>query len=247
MDATRSSTKFSKAAFTLIELLVVIAIIAILAGMLLPALAKAKEKAVRTQCLNNMKQILMTMNIYVVDHDDRLPFPNWGPTTVGWLYGYSNNLAGTSNKFQIKGGSLFSYLQTSNVYRCPLDFKPFPQFNGQPIWYQRDQQLSTYAFNGAMCGYKSTNDNNRPRRLTQFSGVAYAAWEADESLNGVFHFNDGANRPDEGISLRHVVGALVGNFSGGADWLNAQTTWKQQTNRGTKTLAWCSPDTDTGF
>src|SRR5258705_294416 len=85
-------------AFTLIELLVVIAIIAILAALLLPALASAKDKALRTTCIGNMKQMCVTVRMYADDNNDFLAPPNWdgGNNTAapvngqGWLYTITN-------------------------------------------------------------------------------------------------------------------------------------------------------------
>jgi prepilin-type N-terminal cleavage/methylation domain-containing protein len=246
--------------FTLIELLVVIAIIAILAALLLPALAKAKDKANRTVCTNNMKQFGVTINMYGTDNRDYLAFPNWGYGSDGWLYPggnppdptvapyYPNNVQQAYVK-----GLWWQYLKNMGSYVCPTDRK-------SKYYPQRTDKLSSYIMNGAVCEYGRlpvSAGSPTSVKITQvWNSQCLIMWEPDENNPnpppngapiGAFAYNDASSYPDrgEGVGHLHGAGAVVLALDSHVPFMRYTSFQTEQANPA-KGLLWWAPDTLNG-
>src|SRR3712207_5618453 len=103
-----------RSAFTLIELLVVIAIIAILAAILFPVFAQAREKARQASCLSNLKQITTGFVMYAQDYDET--FPQWK-----WDQSYHSGTVNKNDATSLWHNAIYPYVKNAQVFACPSD------------------------------------------------------------------------------------------------------------------------------
>jgi prepilin-type N-terminal cleavage/methylation domain-containing protein/prepilin-type processing-associated H-X9-DG protein len=196
-------------AFTLIELLVVIAIIAILAAILFPVFAKAREKARQTSCASNEKQLGLAFVQYIQDYDENYPTDGVGQWGWGW------------------GGRIYPYVKSLGVYTCPDDATT-ANSNGVPISYAFSMGIvhSNYTLVSKWTAPAQTvllleceGYHARPDEMYQYGG-----YDSGPGYGGVSPVTDGVNvwqvgSPGSGGFGTGYIGGLTPD---GTDQFNGQ-------------------------
>lgn len=201
---TDSQQKFR--GFTLIELLVVIAIIAILAAILFPVFARARENARRASCTSNLKQMGLGALMYAQDNDETLPPMAWLAGSYIWPSGSSN----PRNTWFLR---IYPYVKSTQLFNCPSsDVK----WQGEPT-----TQIS-YAMNANLFPTGLNLAYGLPlaalEKVSQTVLMADAQGPASYTIQTNYYMPGTAN--ERGLSDRHLSGGVIAYTDGHAKWIS---------------------------
>jgi len=236
-----------RAGFTLVELLVVIAVIAVLAALLLPALSKAKERALGAQCLSNTRQLTFAWMLYADDHRGHLPYNiggtgtdrglgarsplNWANGILDWYLTPDN-----TNTVMLKESGIGPYLSGgTSVYRCPSDHV-LSSDQRDAGWSGRARSYSMNAMMGNAGPASETGANVNNPGYRQFflihqvpnpSRFFVFLDEHPDSLNDGYFLNRGDEREWIDLPASYHNGAAMFSFADGHSelhrWVEAST------------------------
>ncbi len=197
--------------FTLIELLVVIAIIAILASMLLPALQKAKAKALQASCESNLKQIGLAFHMYTNDYSEMTPTFGIEDDPVLKFDGWWDT-------------RLLPYAGDQKVFICPVE----------PFSTLQDKHRSCHTYEGHYGGYSGTcNVWWSPHKMTQYKYLSETVFVTESDGNGCNRFGQGHcwwGRANSNELKRHNDGTNNLFGDGHVKWIKASPTSSYFTN-----------------
>jgi len=221
--------RLRKPGFTLIELLVVIAIIAILAAILFPVFAQAREAARKASCSSNLRQLGLGMGMYVQDYDERLPAWSWGAE-------YGGGTDPAHDGFGFWHSAIFPYVKNTGLYACPNDSERWGQDTTDMWWwsiprshqnpafdptrgqtpdkYGSGQQSSaavSYGMNESLTGGVSLAQITKPADTVQFSDAAQPLTDFWEDTPGVIA---GRAAFGKGRSATPETGGNAGDYHG---------------------------------